>query len=156
MTRRRYATPEESFLANTEPIVGDPGCIIWTGGGSGKGYGQIWDGTRQVLAHRWAYEQEHGPIPGGMEVDHICHNRSCVEISHLRLATHQQNAQNKSGAERGRDLPRGVYRRGEKYMAQVRTGGLDYYLGTFSTIAEASAAATNKRNILFGEYAGRA
>src|SRR5699024_7441838 len=106
----RFATPEEAFLARTEPIVGEPGCIIWTGSLDGSGYGKLHVNGRTVKAHRWAWEREHGPIPKGMEVDHICWERSCVNTDHLRLATRAQNGANRSGARKGRrhDLPRGV------------------------------------------------
>src|SRR5699024_11332791 len=73
----RYATPEEAFLARTEPIVGDPGCLIWTGVLDGSGYGRLRVNGRPVRAHRYAWEREHGPIPDGMFIDHTCWQRSC-------------------------------------------------------------------------------
>lgn len=154
----RYATPEEAFLARTEPIVGDPGCIIWTGGTISGGYGSHRVDGRMVLAHRYAWEREHGPIPEGMEVDHICWERSCVNPEHLRLATRSQNSANRSGAHVGRkhDLPRGVYRNRRGYSAKVTVGGVPHHLGTFRTVEEASAVAQTKRAILFGEFAGGA
>jgi hypothetical protein len=42
-------------------------------------------------AHRLAWEEVHGPIPTDREVDHICRNRWCDEITHLRLLTHREN-----------------------------------------------------------------
>ena len=150
--------PEATFLAMTEPIVGDPGCIIWTGALAGRGYGQLRVNGRMTRAHRYAWERERGPIPDGMHVDHICYVRSCVNTDHLRLATRAQNAQNRSGARKGRrhDLPRGVYRTGRGYSAQVTAGGVLHHLGAFDTVESASAAAQAKRAILFGEFAGRA
>lgn len=153
-----HPTPEECFLARSEPIVGDPGCIIWTGSVASGGYGSLRVNGRTVPAHRYAWEQQHGPIPDGMFIDHMCWERSCVNTEHLRLATHAENTWNRSGPQPGRkhDLPRGVSRNGKGYMANVQRGGVQHYCGTFPTIAEASAAASNKRDILFGEYAGRA
>ena len=153
-----YATPEEAFLARTEPIVGDPGCIIWTGALDRDGYGQIRVNGRVVLAHRYAWECERGPIPDGLHVDHACWEPSCVNVDHLRLATPQENQQNRSGARKGRkhDLPRGVYRSGRGYRAAVKHGGTTRYFGTFPTPEEASAAAQIERAILFGEFAGGA
>ena len=154
----RFATPEEAFLARTEPIVGDPGCIIWTGGTISGGYGSLSVDGRNVLAHRYAWEQINGPIPDAMEVDHICWERSCVNTDHLRLATRAQNGANRSGAHGGRkhDLPRGVYRNRRGYSAKVTVGGVPHHLGTSSTPEEASAAAQAKRAILFGAFAGGA
>ena len=111
-----------------------------------------------VKAHRYAWEQEHGSIPERLVIDHTCWNPSCVNVDHLRLATLAQNRQNLSGAHHGRKhgLPRGVYPNGRGYQARVKHGGVRHNLGTFSTIAEASAAATEARRIHFGIYAGNA
>lgn len=150
-----YSTAEEAFLARTEPLVGDPGCIAWTGATSG-GYGVLVVNGRKMLAHRYAWEQANGSIPDGMVIDHRCWEPSCVNLDHLRVCTQAENTRNLSGAHKGRDLPRGVHRDGRKYRAAVRHNGKLHYLGLFDTIAEASAAAATKRSILFGEYAGRA
>ena len=154
----RFATPEEAFLARTEPIVGAPAHIIWTGALTGDGYGRLRVNGRTVPAHRYSWEREHGPVPAGMFIDHMCFERACVNPEHLRLATISQNNANRSGAQKGRvhDLPRGVYRHGRGYRAQVTVGGVRHHLGTFSTPEEASAAAQTKRALLFGEFAGGA
>lgn len=153
----RYATPEEAFLARTEPLLWS-GCVVWTGTTSPKGYGQMWSAGRLVQAHRWAWEQEHGGIPEGMLIDHTCWNRACCNVEHLRLATPQENQQNRSGAWKGRkhDLPRGVYRDRRGYAARVSHNGVSHHLGMFDTPEAASIAAQNKRALLFGEFAGGA
>lgn len=75
-------------------------CWIWGGrrNGSGSGYGVFWNGERLVPAHRWAYEDAHGPIPEGLEPDHLCRIRLCVKVvadeygpAHLEAVTHQVN-----------------------------------------------------------------
>jgi hypothetical protein len=43
------------------------------------------------LAHRLIYEALHGIIPSHLEIDHICHNKLCVNPAHLQVLTHQQN-----------------------------------------------------------------
>lgn len=151
----RFATPEDAFEARTEPLCWSD-CIVWTGVLNRGGYGRLQVNGRMVLAHRYAYEREHGPISEGAEVDHTCWNRACVNPEHLRLATRSQNGANLSGAHRGRDLPRGVYRSGRGYRAQVKHNGQYHCLGTFSTPEAASTAAQTKRALLFGEYAGGA
>lgn len=152
-----YRGPEATFLAMTEPIVGDPGCIIWTGSVASGGYGQIWDGERLRMVHRFAYERERGPIPDGMVIDHACWERTCVNIEHLRLATPAQNAASRScyGIRRKYDLPRGVHAFGGKFQAVVTHEGRRHYLGLFDAPDQASAAAGAKRDELFGSYAGR-
>ena len=152
-TSKRYATPEESFLARTEPLVWSS-CVIWTGALDGSGYGQLRINGRTVKAHRYAWEREQGPIPDGMFLDHTCYERSCVNTDHLRFATPQQNSQNLAGAREGRSLPRGVARRRNGYQARVYTNGREINAGTFPTIERANIAVKNCRAFYFGEYAG--
>ena len=152
-----YATPEEAFLARTEPLLWS-GCVVWTGTLNSDGYGELRVNGRTVKAHRYAWERERGPIPDGTEVDHTCWERSCTNPEHLRLATRSQNSAYLGGARKGRkyDLPRGVTPSGRGYRAQVKHNGQYHYLGTFDTPEAASIAAQNKRALLFGEFAGRA
>ena len=151
--RRHYFSPEERFRARTKR-VGE--CLEWTGGGVGNGYGLITVGGRQVLAHRYAWEAAHGPIPAGMFVDHICYNRACVEVRHLRLATKRENGRNRSGAQANNELcVRGVFLRKDtgKYVVQVHLHG-SKYRKEHDTLELAKADAERVRNLAFGEFAG--
>jgi hypothetical protein len=61
------------------------GCLNWTAAtwGPQRRYGRIsWNGG-SALAHRVAWIVERGPIPDGYEIDHLCKNTLCVEVSHL-------------------------------------------------------------------------
>ena len=153
----RYADPAEAFEARTEPLCWT-GCLIWTGVVDSHGYGQLRVDGRLVQAHRYAWEREHGPIPSGMVLDHMCWERSCVNVDHLRVCSQAENARNRKGAQSGRkhDLPRGVTRSGRGYAARVKRNGQSHYLGLFDTPEEASAAASEARRIHFGIYAGNA
>lgn len=73
-------------------LVGD-GCWPWTGGKGGKRreYGYISIDGVGVGAHRVLYELFVGPIPEGLELDHLCRNPGCVRPSHLEPVTHQEN-----------------------------------------------------------------
>lgn len=53
-------------------------CWIWTGTRNHKGYGQAWDGTRLVSAHRQAWKLAGGTIVPRLFVNHTCDNPACV------------------------------------------------------------------------------
>ena len=66
-------------------------CWFWTGTIHLLGYGRVrWMG-RQRQAHAVAYELLGGIIPEGMEIDHLCRNRACVNPTHLEPVTHHTN-----------------------------------------------------------------
>ncbi len=78
-------------------------CWEWIGPLDRYGYGKAKVEGRWVGAHRLAYEEAIGPIPTGLQVDHICHNESeceggrqcphrrCVNPEHLRLTSCREN-----------------------------------------------------------------
>lgn len=67
-------------------------CWEWSGSViKSTGYGQVWaDGTNH-LAHRVVYELLIGPIPEGLQLDHLCRNRRCVNPEHLEPVTGKEN-----------------------------------------------------------------
>ncbi len=76
----------ERFWARVN--VHPDGCWLWTGGiKGGTGYGSF-DGES---VHRVAYELLRGPIPRGLEIDHLCRVRRCVNPGHLEPVTHREN-----------------------------------------------------------------
>lgn len=70
--------------------VGD--CWEWSAARS-NGYGYFYPpgASRSVGAHRWLYQQLVGGIPAGMELDHLCRNRRCVNPDHLEVVTKLEN-----------------------------------------------------------------
>lgn len=66
-------------------------CWTWKGALSGEGYAQAWDGERQRPAHVLTWESVNGPVPAGLELDHLCRNRGCVRPSHAEPVTHREN-----------------------------------------------------------------
>ncbi len=67
------------------------GCWLWLLHVGEKGYAHIWDGNKVCRAHRHIYELVKGRIPDGLEPDHKCRVRSCVNPDHIELVTHAEN-----------------------------------------------------------------
>lgn len=76
-------------------VVEENGCHTWTGSLDKNGYGKVGvkGETRMVMrmAHRVRYEREVGPIPNGMQLDHLCRNKSCCNPAHLEAVTQREN-----------------------------------------------------------------
>lgn len=113
---RRYkrghqtAKPQEWKLVDTGY---ETPCHIWVGGKSGKygwarGYGH---------AHKLFWEQENGPVPEGMVIHHLCHQPSCVNVSHMQLKTLREHRLLHPEARRDSDLS-------DEDIALIRAGGL--------------------------------
>jgi len=66
-------------------------CWEWKGLYDHDGYGKFRTKNSYIGAHRIAYELVRGKIPEGMELNHICRNRKCVNPNHLEVVTHQEN-----------------------------------------------------------------
>ena len=87
-------SPLERFLNLIS--IKDNGCWEWTNYPNGAGYGRIWINGRSVFAHRFSYEWFNNCklpefIPGGLQLDHLCRNRKCVNPDHLELVTGKIN-----------------------------------------------------------------
>jgi hypothetical protein len=79
---------------------GANGCRNWTGQTIKDGYGRFRRQGKKVLAHRVAWELDHGPIPPGMCICHRCDNPRCVNVSHLFLGSHADNMADKGAKGR--------------------------------------------------------
>ena len=72
-------------------VLTDKGCWIWVQS-LRNGYGQFNDKGRVLYAHRTSYQAFNGPIPAGKLICHKCHNRRCVNPSHLYVGDKRTNA----------------------------------------------------------------
>jgi HNH endonuclease len=66
-------------------------CWEWIGSKDRKGYGRLAISQVPILAHRIAWQLEHGEIPEGLCVLHHCDNPSCVRVAHLYLGDRGDN-----------------------------------------------------------------
>lgn len=73
-----------------EPMLLTP-CIEWRGSRQLNGYGKLGRNGVTLLAHRVAFEDQAGPIPPGLELDHLCANPSCINVRHLEPVTGVEN-----------------------------------------------------------------
>lgn len=130
-------------------------CWMWTAAIVRK-YGMfslIVDGKRVMRkAHRISFELANGPILAGAVIDHICHREACVNPMHLRPVTVKQNAENRAGANRGtKSGIRGVHWHSAtgKWRVVVGHNGKQVFGGSYTSIPEASIAASALRDELF-------
>jgi hypothetical protein len=66
-------------------------CWVWGGPVDRDGYPRCTVNGRQVFAHRFFYSVMVAPIPEGLDIHHLCHNRRCVSPAHLTPATRREN-----------------------------------------------------------------
>lgn len=86
---------EERFWAMVDRSGGPLSCWLWLGG-TARGYGIFWPTTEHSeRAHRYAYKLLVGPIPPGLELDHVktrgCTSTRCVNPAHLEAVTPRVN-----------------------------------------------------------------
>ena len=85
-----YSEASRRQFWNKVRIDRESGCWIWIGRLI-KGYGTFSVGGKQVYAHRYSYEFVHGRVPPGLELHHICDNKSCVNPHHVVPVFHSEN-----------------------------------------------------------------
>lgn len=84
---------EKIMVSTDQKLTNGSVCWEWTGALNSKGYGSMTNGRRgSQLTHRYAYELLVGSIPRGLQIDHLCRNKSCLNTDHLEPVTNAENA----------------------------------------------------------------
>lgn len=78
------------------PTTMPTGCIEHDSTPGRSGYRYVGREGRPVGAHVASWELVNGPIPVGLEIDHLCNNPACVHPGHLEPVTHQENCRRRA------------------------------------------------------------
>lgn len=100
------------ILIGAGPDHDGSSCWQWTGSVSNAGYGLMSYRGVMRTTHRLAYELFRGPIPVGLQIDHLCRSRTCVNPGHLEPVTASVNVARAKGnhCKRGHELsPANIY-----------------------------------------------
>jgi hypothetical protein len=100
------------------------GCWLWAGA-LRSGYARADLNGRKVSVHRAMWEEANGPIPQGLELDHLCRVRACVNPGHLEPVTRLENVRRGDAGKMQRDrthCPQGHPLSGDNLYVYVRTG----------------------------------
>lgn len=104
MTNTKYDRYKTALFQSRvlDKIVINPntGCEEFTGALNDQGYGRVCFRREQFYVHKKIWEIKNGPVPKGLVVRHLCHNRLCCKIEHLTIGTQKDNMQDAVKADR--------------------------------------------------------
>jgi len=83
-------------------------CWIWQWHRDHMGYGKISRDGKSQPAHRWFYEQAKGPIPEGLDLDHLCFQPPCVNPDHNEPVTPRINNERRRSMKLSRERARAI------------------------------------------------
>ena len=83
-------------------------CWLWTGVHNRNGYGVFFDGNGNRLAHRVSFIVAGNDIPDGLQLDHLCRVRNCVNPAHLEAVTGRENVIRGNGPIKSKERIRTV------------------------------------------------
>ena len=82
---RRTIDDVKTRILRLSDIIGE--CWVWKGNINDTGYGKINIRRKPYLAHRISYEVFIGEIHEGLQINHTCQNRACINPDHLEVIT---------------------------------------------------------------------
>ena len=85
---QRHLGAIDRFILHIKSV---DGCWQWDMPNKSNGYGEFLVHYKRISAHRFSYEYFVGEIPDGLQIDHICRNRGCVNPNHLRVTSIAEN-----------------------------------------------------------------
>ena len=91
MSSEVWTVPADIEVRFAEKVLLAEDCWLWLGARSSTGYGVFRAYGRVVKAHGFAYERFVDDVPKGLELDHLCNVRHCVNPDHLEPVTHTEN-----------------------------------------------------------------
>lgn len=163
----RKPLPDQSHLRNIFQYDQESGNLVWKKPNSpsvntgdiagakiktpgGMTYIQIRIGGKKFYAHRLIWAYVHAEI--AKEIDHIDLDGTNNRLENLRVATKSQNCANRKNRKNLSGF-RGVYKKGNRWSAQIRVSGILEHLGTFDLPEDAHVAYRNRAIEAFGEFA---
>lgn len=135
-------------------------CITSVGKASkgSNGYAKVYDPVKKksVKAHRHVFETAFGEIPEGLVIMHLCDNRSCTNLHHLKVATQSENL--KDMYDKGRQGKRNLKSGEDHYMTKLSAKDVEdfraipYYRGLYFQWAKLHGVSRpTARNIYLGK-----
>lgn len=142
----RELTPRPKFASIRERLeskiggTNELGCWLVKKVGA-QGYGVMSYQGKPDTLHRISYRVFKGEIPPGLEIDHQCRNRSCINPDHLKAVTRMENAQNRGVGPSNTSGYRGVCRmsgKTDKWRGYFTVAGKQFSKTGFDTAEEAN------------------
>lgn len=93
------------FMKNVE--ITRAGCWLWKKYRDRNGYGRVQVDHKNKWVHRFSYEHFVGPIPEGLQIDHLCRTPLCINPEHLEAVTPLENTRRGRGHGKETHCPRG-------------------------------------------------
>lgn len=90
MTCPNDQTIKDEFATRYTPVT-ESGCWLWDGRVRPDGYAVTSYMGRHQYAHRMSYMLFNGAITNGLQIDHLCRVRCCVNPAHLEAVTQREN-----------------------------------------------------------------